>query len=439
MQRQMCWISDEELIPSSYIRAVNLFAKPMGNAFAYKPTRLVDQNDILDSRFVVFQRCRSRRALTWLLVARCTGRKTLFDIDDDLLDVPKESIPLRREERQNLQLMIENADRVTCSTAPLAEKIRQFNPNVEVVANGVQPKGKLPQTPAGPVRLFVSNTDYFKLTTSRGEFFHAITDVLQRHPKVELVVVGLASPEVARLARRFAGRVILHKSFIPNYNNYLELLETTRPTIGLVPLEESKFHSFKSNIKYLDLGAYAIPAVFSDVPPYRDSIRQGTTGLLAPNTRDGWFSAIDRLVSQPELRETIGQAAFADVAANYHQDDRLSQWYSIMAALDSEIPESAGLNRGIDAIVDHIVGPELSRRPWWKKLVARLIGALPPQVAEGDLIRDPSGRVFLIERGFRRHIVDPAVFERRGFCPTKVLDVGRLKPKGIPLGYPIEE
>jgi processive 1,2-diacylglycerol beta-glucosyltransferase len=382
---RLLFVSDEGLIPVSYIRAINLFAEPLGNEFAYKRAGQVRTADVVDSELVVFQRCRSLRTLLLFYAARCAGRRVVYDIDDYLLDLPKESAAaFRPEELENIRLMVSCADLVTCSTVPLGDELRALNPNIEVIPNGVEPRGR-PATSAGdPVRLFISNTDYFKLTSSRRAFFAALRDILKAHEPVQAVFVGQLCPEVAKLRNRFAGRVIVREGFTSDYNEYLRLVEALSPSIALVPLEASEFHSFKSNIKYLDFGAFGIPAIFSDVAPYRASIRHGDTGLLAPNTREGWLCAIERLVADADERKRMGMAALADVTKNFPKSKQIMQWNAVIKRLASAAPTSMRVDRGADAIMNKIASRPTCRRSLWRELARKLLRIVPPEVREGS-------------------------------------------------------
>ena len=53
--------------------------------------------------------------------------------------------------------------------------------------------------------------------------------------------------------------------------------------VAIAPLEDDAFTRGKSDLKYLDYAALGIPGVFSDVRPYRDTVRHRETGLLAAN------------------------------------------------------------------------------------------------------------------------------------------------------------
>ena len=59
--------------------------------------------------------------------------------------------------------------------------------------------------------------------------------------------------------------------------------QSLRWDFAIAPLEDDPFTRCKSDLKYLDYGALAIPAVFSDVRPYCETVRHRETGLVVPN------------------------------------------------------------------------------------------------------------------------------------------------------------
>ena len=126
-------------------------------------------------------------------------------------------------------------------------------------------------------------------------------------------------------------------------------------------------------------------------------------------------------------------------AQNFHKSDRVMQWNAIKSRIASVPPTSTAVGPSIEAIVDRLTKQEPEQRPWWKRFARRLLGVLPPRMQEGDLIQDASGRIFILERGCRRHIVNPTVFARHGFEFCNVQNVGQLKIRLFPTGDPLEE
>jgi glycosyltransferase involved in cell wall biosynthesis len=80
-------------------------------------------------------------------------------------------------------------------------------------------------------------------------------------------------------------------------------------TLAVAPLQDAPFNRHKSDLKHLEYAALGLPGIFSDVVPYRDSVRHEVTGLLTENTTDAWCAAILRLASDAGLRERIVAAA----------------------------------------------------------------------------------------------------------------------------------
>jgi glycosyltransferase involved in cell wall biosynthesis len=83
--------------------------------------------------------------------------------------------------------------------------------------------------------------------------------------------------------------------------------------VAIAPLENDEFTGAKSDLKYLDYGALGVPGVFSDVRPYRETVRHGETGLLAANDPKAWADALERIVSDAPFRRRLAGNAAAEV------------------------------------------------------------------------------------------------------------------------------
>jgi O-antigen biosynthesis protein len=83
--------------------------------------------------------------------------------------------------------------------------------------------------------------------------------------------------------------------------------------VAVAPLHDTAFNRCKSDLKFLEYSALGLPGVFSDVVPYRGSVRNGETGLLVPNDEEAWSTAILRLAQDVDLRTRIATAARAVV------------------------------------------------------------------------------------------------------------------------------
>jgi glycosyltransferase involved in cell wall biosynthesis len=143
------------------------------------------------------------------------------------------------------------------------------------------------------------------------EIAEALSEILERHPNVELHIVGLiALPD--NLVR-FESRIKRHS--LVGWHEWLSVLHTF--DINLAPLESGNpFCKAKSEIKYTEAAILSIPTVASCIGAYEFAIRDGETGFLASST-DEWIAKLERLLIKPSLRHRIGEAARADVLERY--------------------------------------------------------------------------------------------------------------------------
>ncbi|RIK43876.1 MAG: hypothetical protein DCC55_04250 [Chloroflexi bacterium] len=139
----------------------------------------------------------------------------------------------------------------------------------------------------------------------------ALLDILSRYPQVTLWLMGpLATPPALDL---FGKRVRRYP--LTGWQEYLSL--ASRLDIVLAPLEPGNiFCRAKSEIKFVEAGLLGIPTVASRIDPFEYAIESGVDGFLAA-TAPEWIDALDTLITQPELRNRLGQAAREKVIKRY--------------------------------------------------------------------------------------------------------------------------
>jgi glycosyltransferase involved in cell wall biosynthesis len=92
--------------------------------------------------------------------------------------------------------------------------------------------------------------------------------------------------------------------------------------VGIMPLPEQAFAAGKCALKAIQYMASGIPVVASPVGANREVVVDGETGYLA-STPEAWLARLSELLSDPELRATLGRAGRA----------RAEQRYSIRSAV----------------------------------------------------------------------------------------------------------
>jgi len=236
--------------------------------------------------------------------ARSAGKLTVYDLDDDLWNIP-ESNPSRQtwgsERLAELAVALRLVDRVTTSTEPLARMLRAYNADVRVIPN-MLPAEHWPEHTKDPGHgppLVIGWAGGITHRRDLREVADVLEHVLERHPSVEVHLAGADPAWFAPHDRvRFLESVIL-----PDYAALLSHFD-----IAIAPLHDSRFNESKSDLKVLEYSMIGLPVVASKVAPYSSSIRHGESGLLARNAKD-WLKHLNALVEDAGLRSRLGSAA----------------------------------------------------------------------------------------------------------------------------------
>ncbi len=144
----------------------------------------------------------------------------------------------------------------------------------------------------------------------------AVRAAMARHPQLGFSV---SAPDtiLPALSPLFAGLPASRVRQIPASDGarFLDGLD-----LGLCPLLPTDFNRCRSDVKLLELAARGIPALCSDVGPYRAAITSGSNGLLFRGLEE-LRVLLDRLLADGELRAELGQAARAQLALGRRQLD----------------------------------------------------------------------------------------------------------------------
>lgn len=272
---------------------------------------------------IVGQRvCQTQPTKNWQTLA-ARGRKLIFEIDDDLLNIDASS-PVaheffaRPEIRDNLRRNIQVASAVTVTTEPLAVVVRRWNPNVHVIPNAV-PDWLLDHQP--PQR------DDGLLTIGWGGSATHHMDFEQAAPQLKRFITRNPNTEFHCMGSNYGKWMRIQRDrarFTPWVASVEDFLRSVDYTIGIAPLRPHIFNQSKSSIKAMEAGALGIPVVASAVRPYEDYVQEGVTGLLVRRDHE-WGQHLRALVNDPQMRAEMGAAA-RQQAAEHTISRRAALW-----------------------------------------------------------------------------------------------------------------
>lgn len=249
----------------------------------------------------------------------------VWECDDDLWAIDKTNTRAHDAYTPQALTEIESGIRlaraVTVSTEPLAEVVREFNPNVHVLPNCID---------AGLFEIERPRRDRVTVGWAGGDSHRRDWEMVaprirrfaERNPDVDIHTIG---QDPASWGLKFRHR---HTGWAPDIFDYYGSIDFD---IGLAPLIPSRFNRSKSAIKALEYAALGIPVIASDLDPYRAFVIDGVTGFLV-NRDHEWEARLSDLVNDAELREQMGKAA-KEHARKWSIEDRWKDWADVYSSV----------------------------------------------------------------------------------------------------------
>jgi glycosyltransferase involved in cell wall biosynthesis len=264
----------------------------------------------------------------------------VYTTDDNLLDLHRDrpwALRSPGEIRAAVRLLARRAAGVVVATEALRERMRALNPRTVTVPNALDERlfGPPGEPNGGEKPLVVG---YMGTRTHEADFRMVLRPLqeflTERRGEVRLEVIGigeaghlemyLEGPDVSRL-EPWADETY------PRFPGWMR--RTLRWDFAIAPLADDPFTRCKSDLKYLDYGALAIPGIFSDVRPYRETVRHRETGLLVANEPDAWSAALQEMASDAALRSRLACAARDEVHATRMLATNATRWIAVLDSI----------------------------------------------------------------------------------------------------------
>ena len=239
-----------------------------------------------------------------LLRRRCGG--LLYDLDDAVMYDQHGRRPWRRQRR--FRAITAEASLVVCGNRYLAAEASRHTDDVLVIPTAVDTERFHPRERAG---VNDAVTIGWTGSSSTNRYLNEIVPVIaELDGRVRLKVL---SSDARGLDFSQLGRV--PHEFVP-WSAEREVPETASFDIGLMPLPDDPWTRGKCGCKALQYMALGIPAVCSPVGVNADIIDHGRNGFLAAAPEE-WSQILNRLIADPDARQTVGQAGRRRVEETY--------------------------------------------------------------------------------------------------------------------------
>lgn len=247
-------------------------------------------------------------------------KKLVTEVDDWIFDIPAYNVasnPYKpgseKEELANEQLTL--SDAIVVSTSFLKENLQTMYPEkpIYVIPNSidfdiwdnVKSDGKMEPKKEGVVRI-----GYSGCANHSGDMEivkPVLLALLDEFPNLEFIIAqdlgtfrDINHPRLKVLNRWVS--IIDYPAMVKGWDL----------DIGIAPLRDNQFNRAKSNLRWLEYSAMKIPTVASNVRPFTESVQHRQDGFLCTD-KQSWYAALKLLITEPNLRQTIGSNAYATV------------------------------------------------------------------------------------------------------------------------------
>lgn len=312
----------------SFYRGISpLHAMTDGNKkgdYVYNITGVIKREHI-DNKYdiAVFQRQYRLDVFSPMMLMRQKhGTKLVYEIDDNLFDIPKWNPAYKTyaDERvkEHIRTFLQNVDAVFVTQRYLADVYKPYNDRVFVLPNSVDFKVLNYPRPRQSKKAVVcwqgSNTHEKDLSLIR--------TCLQRLIKDSDCYVKL-------WRMTFPGTQEVPMVPFEAFFTMFPLLDID---IGLAPLSPNRFNLCKSNLKFLEYSALKIPTIASNFGPYAETIVNKETGILIDSVKD-WYDAVRYLLDNEAERIRLGENAYNFVKENFDVDKNCVLWKNAFDSL----------------------------------------------------------------------------------------------------------
>ena len=198
---------------------------------------------------------------------------------------------------------LRSADVVITTHSRLAEEITVYNKNVYVCPNAIPKQGQfdIEREPNYLTRLFWQGSD-----THKADINLLRTPIDRLGPiagKIKMVMAGYAEDheEWHRMVHDYTSDLKHQYKLIPFTPITSYYVAYAHADICLVPLLNTRFNRFKSNLKILEAANLGLPVIASAVHPYLD------LPVLYCRGNHDWVKHITRLVGSRKRQKEAGQ------------------------------------------------------------------------------------------------------------------------------------
>lgn len=259
------------------------------------------------------------------------GKRIVWGVDDDWLSIPDWN-PAKPQEIGLVvyDLMKHLADYILVSTPHLSTTFADVAHKVLVAPNLLDLE-RFPKPPTvydegtGLTHYALAPKSVVRLMWSGGsthsgdleEMTDALYRIMDRYTSDQCVVLFQGMMPPSKLIRKYLHRGKLwHQPPVP-FSSHQQIINSMDPHVYLAPLAPVEFNKSKSPLRILEGWALCACPVATDFGEYGTTVVAGENGRLVTDT-ESWYSALKRVIDDPEYRVTMAMAGRRRVDHEYN-------------------------------------------------------------------------------------------------------------------------
>lgn len=307
--------------------------KKMRFNFDTLPIFVQDPSFYKSYSFVKFQRSATKNQLLLMKhfiknIKNQSQTGIVYESDDNLFNIPESNFAHQyyKQNKPYIEEMLSIVDGITVSTGYLKKCYNKYNKNISVVPNklckslwgNVKTRDNFENVDKKPKIVYPGSQNHFATVegTTGGDIGPVLMDYIKKTTdKYEWIFIGGMPNELEDLKKQ--GKITFH-SWV-NILDYPSFIKNLDADIAIAPLEINDFNRSKSNIKRLEYVVCGLPAVFTNIEPYKNA-------AVTAETEEFFIDRLEWLVYNPDIRYKMWKKEYDSLKRKLYFEDSRLQW-----------------------------------------------------------------------------------------------------------------
>lgn len=244
------------------------------------------------------------------------GCRIVMDFDDLVTHVPEKNAhkkSLFKDMKNRLRQVAAVVDRLTVSTAPLADHFAEYHGDIRVVPNALM-RSQWEHLNSKRGTSQKCRVGWAGGISHRGDLEVVRDAIRELGDEVEWVFMGMQLEDCIPYVKEF------HKGVA--FPAYAEKLASLNLDLAIAPLEIHPFNECKSHLRLLEYGILGIPVIATDIHPYRS----GFPVTLVKNKHKDWVRAVRDHINDRDAMYRRGDELRQHILDHWMLDQHLAEW-----------------------------------------------------------------------------------------------------------------